>query len=268
MMKILTDKPEWHATFSSIEGFNFDYLNKNMTITDIVKKHEDKHSDAILIFDYKLSLLLEKTITTNFPLLLPKRSAIQMEDKFFALAWLNNNGFGQNIPAHCSLDHFPFVLKTGNSTSGKNVFIIRSSEDLEKHNLSRAPFITQQYIPGQFEYAYHFISEKGEIIHQVCYQHDFSDCTNMNKGYIRGKRILNTKIKRIDLSNTHNNILHLIIKKLNYTGIGCFDLKIKDEQLKIIELNTRMGGSLIFYNHIMQDFPIFMKYYQSLLPKY
>jgi len=69
--------------------------------------------------------------------------------------------------------------------------------------------------------------------------------TDNNKNYIqKGKMSNYVKVidNRIDFCM---DIFSKIFTKLNYTGFACADFKLYDDNLKIFEINPRLGGTII-----------------------
>jgi glutathione synthase/RimK-type ligase-like ATP-grasp enzyme len=195
----------------------------------------------------------------TYPGLSPPLTASKMEDKFFSQQWFKENGYESYLPPHKHLDDYPYILKTSNGTSGKYVYVINNSEDLARIQFDKEKALSQAIILSPFEYAYHFFAIDGNVIKETTYQHDFSDIIPANTIYIRGEGCHNNLIKRFKLSNAHEALFKKIILQLNFTGFGCIDFKLIEDNLYILEINSRMGGSVAFYDDKMHDFLDFMK---------
>lgn len=101
--------------------------------------------------------------------------------------------------------------------------------------------VVQEYIKNPFEYAGYFVAYNGKIIHSFAYlgyhgSGDFIKC--------QGSTYDKTPKTRILLNKETVNKLELFLKPTLYTGVCCFDFKIVNDELKIFELNPRLGGSL------------------------
>lgn len=103
--------------------------------------------------------------------------------------------------------------------------------------------VVQEYIKDPKEYAGYFVAYNGNITHSFAYVGDHG-----NTEFIKcdGGKHDNTPKTRVLLDSKIVNELQLFLKPTLYTGTCCFDFKIKDGNLKVFEINPRMGGSLNF----------------------
>lgn len=103
--------------------------------------------------------------------------------------------------------------------------------------------VVQEYIKDPEEYAGYFVAYMGNITYSFAYLGNHG-----NTEFIKcdGGKHDNTPKKRVLLDNKIVNELQLFLKPTLYTGTCCFDFKIKDGNLKVFEINPRMGGSLNF----------------------
>uniref|UniRef100_A0A6C0LDU4 ATP-grasp domain-containing protein n=1 Tax=viral metagenome TaxID=1070528 RepID=A0A6C0LDU4_9ZZZZ len=101
--------------------------------------------------------------------------------------------------------------------------------------------VVQEYIKDPIEYAGYFVAYNGNITHSFAYMGDHG-----NGEYIKcegGIFDASPKI-RVTLNKKIVHELELFLKPTLFTGICCFDFKIKDRNLKVFEINPRLGGSL------------------------
>lgn len=215
--------------------------------------------DIILCLDFHLQSKFSSEYhaqisSLGIPWLLPTYAASEMEDKFKFHAWMHKNKMDHYLPARRHILDFPNVLRIGNGYSAKYVFLIRNEAELNAldFDIDTGKYICQEYILGAEEYAYHFIAVNGDIVKQNTYKHFFSDLIQ-DQYYIRGRGFFNKSIQSGAINPEHDKILKTIVKKLAFTGSGCIDFKIYDQHLYILEFNTRMGGSLIFFDEILND---------------
>jgi carbamoylphosphate synthase large subunit len=89
------------------------------------------------------------------------------------------------------------------------------------------------------EYVAHFVAKNGEILYETYYSFKLQQSTSI--------RIAETtqRSSRIELSNDHSKTFQSILKKIRYSGPINIDFKIQEEQIKIFEMNPRLGGSLM-----------------------
>jgi predicted ATP-grasp superfamily ATP-dependent carboligase len=96
-------------------------------------------------------------------------------------------------------------------------------------------FIIQEYIADKIEYIGNFVVNNG-IIKYV----NFLKLVYNNKFFIHKSIINEFEYVEIDIE-----IFEIIFKKLNYTGAACANFKIKNNLIKIFEINPRFGGTFI-----------------------
>ena len=53
--------------------------------------------------------------------------------------------------------------------------------------------------------------------------------------YIKGRGFFNTHIQKVNLDAQYYNVLASIIKKCDFTGVGCIDFKIANNKLFIFD---------------------------------
>ena len=101
----------------------------------------------------------------------------------------------------------------------------------------------QEYIKERKEYAAYFVSFFGKVRIAFAYVGDYGD-----KEYIKceGCSYDETPKIRVDLMENREliNKIEKFLLPCVFTGTCCFDFKIKDGELKVFEINPRLGGSL------------------------
>ena len=80
-----------------------------------------------------------------------------------------------------------------------------------------------------------FLVHNGIIIHEIYYKSRESQ----NYHISHGKKMRYTSVK-LDIP-----IFCKIFQLLKYTGFACIDFKIIDDNIKIFEINPRLGGTLV-----------------------
>lgn len=264
-MNLLIDRKDWLESFSSTSKYRPYFYSIKEFPNELRAFCKDNNIELILSVIFDSSLCVNERDLEELPWCLPSKNALKMEDKRFAKNWLQENGFINHLPKQIELDKFPYVLKIGNGTGGSNVHYIECEKQLAQLGPTKENYSTEEYISAPYEYVYHFVAKNDVVLIERTYQHDFLSAYQKQSHYIRGHRIRNTNIAHYTLATEHKVILHDIIQKLDYSGFGCFDLKILGKQLYILEMNTRMGGSLLFYNHLLNDLEAFLQVYSTLI---
>lgn len=117
--------------------------------------------------------------------------------------------------------------------------------------------VVQEYIKERKEYAGYFVSFFGKVRIAFAYAGDYGD-----NEYIKceGCSFDSTPKVRVNLMKNRQFISKIeeFLKPCNFTGTSCFDFKIKDKELKVFEINPRLGGSLKLEEN-RNDFIIIVK---------
>ncbi|GAA6134611.1 hypothetical protein NBRC116188_14000 [Oceaniserpentilla sp. 4NH20-0058] len=155
---------------------------------------------------------------------------------------LNNNELAHVSPLiKKSQRTFPYVLKEKTGEFGNNVFIIQNPDEeaLHQDKLSDDSFFLQKYIKGEDEYALHFLfdGEKFRYFKEVKYEYGYEFA-------IKSPKHVPVRQLWADNSQWKDEITN-ILKSIKYRGIGCLNYKIEANQLFILELNPRIGGSMM-----------------------
>lgn len=106
-------------------------------------------------------------------------------------------------------------------------------------------FVVQEYIKEPTEHAGYFVSYKGKIIHSFSYISHFG-----NDDYIKhegGWKYVPQN--RVELDNHIIEKIQKFVEPCSFTGTFCVDFKIVNGQLKIFEINPRIGGSMNSYDN-------------------
>lgn len=146
---------------------------------------------------------------------------------------------------------FPVIAKPSYGLSGKDVILIKNNLEYQNYKLRVNNPIFQKYISSWYLYTLHILAKDGEIKIGITYRLKLSHKGIIYCGRIKNyEKILNKKIKDF-------YVFEEIIKKLNYSGFACFNFTYEEEtnDLKIFEMNPRIGGSLV---NDSDDFPLFI----------
>jgi carbamoylphosphate synthase large subunit len=131
------------------------------------------------------------------------------------------------------------IVKPYNLNSGRGQYI--TDKKLEQKVFDN--FVVQEYIFDDKEYVSHVVSQDGNIKCCITYEYKFN-----TDRYIKGA---STKSHRkLDLDASHLEIIKLFLGKFKYTGVCNFGFKIINGEMKLFEINPRMGGSLMQKHNI------------------
>ncbi|MCM2531951.1 ATP-grasp domain-containing protein [Neobacillus pocheonensis] len=178
----------------------------------------------------------------------------KMENKIETRKFLQNTEFGINHAIYDkgqTLDSFmekynfdyPVILKSPNSTGSKDVLKAENESELKKHveRLLRRypdiPILFEEYIEGP-QY----------LVEVLVYNHDIHIVAVVEQEITKGERFIITGYSLLaqvpqDLYESLSNVVSAIIEKLQFTNGSChFELRLQDDQWKVIEINSRISG--------------------------
>ncbi len=140
---------------------------------------------------------------------------------------------------------YPMILKRVNLNAGLGIALIQSASELaaisQQEVWLHQTVLLQEYIPGDRDYVSHLICKNGEIL-----WHSSLEYTLMDSQAIRGPHNLKT-MRRAVLSEDILLQFKYCLEPLKFSGPCNIDLKISPQgQLKILEINPRLGGSLMY----------------------
>jgi carbamoylphosphate synthase large subunit len=154
----------------------------------------------------------------------------------------------ETIDSTCML----FIVKPHITTSGCGSQIVTRAKQTSRFNPRTARTmrtinpthfnnnIIQEYITNDKEYVAHIIAENGRIAHCIVYMYLFCNPVHIRRGCI--SRFPVTKIT----SDQHViDVLEKFLLPCGYTGICNIDFIIDNDNVKVFEINPRLGGSLI-----------------------
>ena len=178
--------------------------------------------------------------------LVPKVGHVMLADhKALFNQWLFDNGFADCVPRIFHRTEpliFPLIHKACIDANGENSHLILSEEDLARHDtdaeLPGGTFL-QEYVVGAAEHAAHVIAIEGKVVYAAT-------VTSLHRPshFVKGQR--ETPIRWVVRNDYAPPEVFDILARLSYTGAACFDYKIDGGQMKLFEMNPRIGGS--FWN--------------------
>jgi hypothetical protein len=152
-------------------------------------------------------------------------------------------GFGAHVPPMGDDIAPPFVCKP---THGENsddcimvpdyAAILRLGRALDQPGLFR-----QAAVRGEVEHATHFVMKDGRLERQltVSYHHDAAL-------FIKGVKA-QALVARLLGPCPDAPTLTAMLRAIGYNGIGCANFKMAGGRLQLLEINPRIGGSLVEY---------------------
>ena len=260
MINILVGNPEWIDWTNNFKLLPYSvFFNELDNIDKVILCIKENNINTIIPCTYKqMFFIIENTsILSQYVKCIlcnsSKKSIKLLNNKMNFCNYMMENGFGEYIPK-VFINHsdgkrnvqsditYPCIFKLNKTCSGYKSVVILSVNNLYSilNNKQNKNYIIQEYIVSPNEYSGHFYIMNGLIKYFVLYM-----ATDNNKNYIqKGKMSNYVKVidNRIDFCM---DIFSKIFTKLNYTGFACADFKLYDDNLKIFEINPRLGGTII-----------------------
>jgi hypothetical protein len=204
---------------------------------------EDRVQRADLVVPFEFSDLVwladRPDLVKNKPIPIPSRALVDLcHDKPAFSNAVRDLGFASLIPAMDGPLTFPYIVKPRQGECSHGTHVIASTEDEALHAkvISDPDNFRQQMVPGQIEYATHIAIQRGKVIAEVTMEYRFAV-----EAPVKGKdRLLWRRATQCPDLETLTNVL----RALGYEGLCCFNFKLVNEQIRVIELNPRFGGSL------------------------
>ena len=170
---------------------------------------------------------------------LPTAALVEaLDDKWLFHQRLRELGFGDLLPELLGDERpYPHVLKNRRGTFGEGIRIIRSAAD-EPSDVPPDSF-REEAIEGADEYVLHLLRVDGRVRYRLCYRY-VMDAPLTVRGAVDAPKTTEPADDAPALAPCT-----AILDALGYEGTCCFNYKLTDAGLKLIELNPRFGGSLV-----------------------
>lgn len=213
----------------------------NVPVPELLNITHATNSDIVIpidLSDYEIlranTLFLKKS-------LFPSSDCVQIcNDKKLFREWFVKHFSDDYLPSKNKKSQFS-IAKPRIGLAGQGSFLIENS-NLEKiANIElNSQYCLEDYIPGSAEFSYHLLFDQDQIIFsaKASFEHK-SEVYIHGSDYHDYSTSLETMIEVPE-------IFYQLLSKLNYSGTACIDYKIDETgQIKILEINPRMGWSLI-----------------------
>jgi hypothetical protein len=141
---------------------------------------------------------------------------------------------------------FPMFCKRNHSSGGSGVFLVPNETDLKRIRAEDWPYghYLQQPVLSVDEYVTHALIIKGQCRKLITFRYTLQDVLEIKRWPMPCKRDDSE-----DLSP-----LHAVFKALNYHGFASVNFKFDaQDQIKILEINPRMGASLVFNEPALRE---------------
>ncbi len=161
------------------------------------------------------------------------------DDKLALNLWLIERGFGDVVPELLGRqpDAFPYIRKTRRGDFGIGCRMVRGPG--EDDGSDDPDVFRQRAVPGAHEYVLHLLRIGGRIRFHVAYRYDMGQPLG-----VRGEVDRPASIEPVDPGDVLGACAD-ILDAMGYEGTCCFNYKLEDGALRLLEVNPRFGGSLV-----------------------
>jgi hypothetical protein len=200
-----------------------------------------QRADIVITYEYSdLVWLSERPwLTENKRIPIPSREVVDLcHNKRLFNATLVDMGFGALIPEEGEAPAPPYIVKPNEGECSNGAFVVTSyNSEIRNADLLQKPGnMKQKMIVGRYEYATHMIVRNGELLAELTIEYRFE-----NEMPIKG--LQDSVWERATECHDSATLLE-VLRRLGFEGICCFNYKMVDGQMLLIELNPRFGGSL------------------------
>jgi len=164
-----------------------------------------------------------------------------LDNKLLFIKWMVNNSYQDYIPRIYKYNDngknfflesmaYPAIYKPNIQSGGRGIYMLHNESD---NPLGCKNYTIQEYVDDPTEYVGNFYVKDGQIKFGLAFKGKIS-------GYIKKGNITNYKVEPIK-----DPIFAEIFSKLNYSGFACANYKKVGNRLLILEINPRLGGSIV-----------------------
>lgn len=172
--------------------------------------------------------------------ILPSRKLVALcDDKLALNLWLIKQGFGEVVPDLLGPRpaSFPYIRKTRQGDFGIGCRMIGSAAEDDGEDDPNV--FRQRAVAGAQEYVLHILRVRGAIRFHVAYVYDMGQPLG-----VRGQVDRPASINPADPGDALATCA-TILDVMGYEGTCCFNYKLENGAVRILEINPRFGGSLV-----------------------
>jgi hypothetical protein len=161
------------------------------------------------------------------------------DDKLALNHWLIDMGFGDLVPDLLGPAPavFPYIRKTRHGDFGFGCRMIRGPG--EDDGVDDPDVFRQRAVAGPLEYVLHLLRVNGRIRFHVAYCYDMAQPLA-----VRGHADAAATITPADPGAAYDACV-AVLDAMGFEGTCCFNYKLEDGAVRLLEVNPRFGGSLV-----------------------
>ncbi len=237
---VLGNKPDWTARMISLLTPDFEVAST------LLKTEHAAWADIVVplhLSDYEI---LRSTSLFQGKALFPTPDTVALcHDKRRFRGWFKTRFDPAYLPAQASSDSALLIARPHESESGIGAVLVESNQQGELvYPYTDSDMFIEEYIAGHTEFAQHVLFDNGRVLYSA-----LSTYEHATDRYVRGAGCNTTHATLVE-TDIIPSIFVAILSELNYSGTACIDYKVDATgQIKIFEINPRMGGSLADLAH-------------------
>lgn len=216
-------------------------------VDDIVSFIQNSNGEIVLLLNYKdIELVCNSLNLKNYPNVYCSNYDVIniLNNKVQFHNFMIDNGFNL-VPNIYKINNksimdikFPCIFKLIETFGGNGSKVCHNNNDLMNCDVADKNYFVQEYIVGKHERTLHLFVKHGKIMWSKCYEMEMDSEYHIQRG----------KMKQYKVVKFNCDVFKDIFKVLKYTGFACVDFKILNGEIKIFEINPRLGGSLVHGN--------------------
>jgi len=179
------------------------------------------------------------------------RAVEQTRSKTSLGRFLMQQGFSRNTPVEHPLNaslisKYPVIVKPVRGAGSNDVRIVMNAEELERYvtetekKIGRGNLVVQEVIANQVEHVALFAARHGRVSLLLCLRRDLGDPLR-----IYDIRLMKDEFwKIITYPCEQDGFLRTLLRKLDYTGLGCLQYRYRDMDPVVLDFNPRICAPL------------------------
>jgi phosphoribosylaminoimidazole carboxylase (NCAIR synthetase) len=213
----------------------------NELLPELLNISHATNSDIVIPIDLPDYEILRANKLFSNKSLFPSSDCVRVcNDKKLFREWFLTHFSENYLPSKNKQSHFS-IAKPRIGLAGQGSFLIDNTNLSEIAKVeSNQQYCLENYLPGKEEFSFHLLFDQGKIIFSAK-----ASFVHKAEFYIHGSDNYDCSTS-VEICDAIPEIFCQLLSKLNYSGTVCIDYKIDQTgQLKILEVNPRMGWSLI-----------------------
>lgn len=225
---IVLPKTKWERSFR-----RFEWLSKHtLVFTDDTKGCEYDFAVPIKMSSFER---YNREGVDESRLISPSKDVFELlNNKESFYSHFSNTKLKKYLPRDGATS-FPLIAKPKVGANSEGCELVRTAKELRDKELdNNERFIFEEFIVGNSEYACHAVVDCGKILDHLTIEYVYS-----SEHPIKGEDLSSRNV----VKEKYLFVLEQFLKEISYSGICCFNYKVRDGVPVVFEINPRIGGS-------------------------